>query len=44
MNLFRDDSNRLAIYLLIIKTQMWVDLICDGVTLTLVNEMEQNIV
>ena len=40
MNLFRDDSNRLCIFLDYDGEIDYVESDCDGVTLTLTDEME----
>ena len=41
MNLFRDDSNRLAIFLDYQDEIDYVESDCDGVTITITEEMEQ---
>ena len=43
MNLFRDDSNRLCIFLGYLDEIDYVESDCDGVTFTLTEEMEQTI-
>ena len=43
MNLFRDDSNRLAIFLDYQDEIDYVESDCDGVTLTLTEEIEHTI-